>query len=295
MIDVSDALYAMKYTTNLLNYLEDDDLMQQLRHKKGKYFGTQSYTTHSCLQDAIVLSKLFGCDTEVVCGIILGMDYSKPAYGEYGERFMKGIDPEYSRVQYAKDIIKKLLFGIETDKRDLICNGIEHVFNREVTTTEEQVADMVKYCYDYADRMPSTVERNMYAIKFMEKTIEKSEELGRVVTLKFPDRNDLELMDPIEYKKERAESLITRFYDYYLEHYDEIPDKFKMGFDGESREKITARYLLTRGEAFIAAKEYEIWKKEKQAREQTGTEANSTEANSLKKNKIDSPKCPNWI
>lgn len=249
---------------DILRYLENRDLMKQLRYKKGKYFGTQEYTTEACLQDAITLSEVFGCDTEIVCGIILGIDYSKPVYGEYGEEFMKKIDPNYSRIQYAKDIIKKLLVGVETDKRDPIYKGIEHVSNREVTTTEEQVADMVKYCYEYADRMPSTGMRNMYAMTYVKKVIERSEKIGRVLTLKFPEIDDLELKEPIKFDKEEAEENIKIFYDYYREHYNEIPDDFKRGFEDETQEKITARYVMTRGENFIAARIYENSKKEKQ-------------------------------
>lgn len=234
--------------------VQNPELLKALLYRTDSYGDTILEKTIKKFAYAEEIAESFGFDSVVPATIVIIDDLSTPCFGEIGDRFLREIDPEYTRSGYRNLLARKLLNGLESPTTDAIFAGVQNVSKGIHQTPEEQIALMMKTGFAFADSLEKRDLASLFVSRYRVSIIEKTAKTG-VLTEPTILENTLDKREKCEISPEEQENrmkTLRNAHQYFLRNMNKIPQKFKEGWGDVSDEVLAAYYIVGTDDKFLS-------------------------------------------
>ena len=187
---------------------EKRDLLQSLvdeiplfMNKRDEYGEERAPKIGKKMKASMEVADLLGLDPVVTAGIVCGEELMRTAYGEVGKNYLRKINPNFSKTDFAKRIMEVITYGIESDEKKAILEGIERLEDRKDTTPEQKLAFMIIDGFDYADALPDQMSRTVCFVEYKNKIVYYSQDARKLVGPTIPPvKNPRSIRKPVNEK-----------------------------------------------------------------------------------------------
>lgn len=236
------------------NRIQDPELLKVLLYRTDEYGEAMLEKTIKKMAYAEEIAASFGFDPEIAAAIVVMQDLAVPCYGETGDRFLKEIDPDYTREKYAEKLAGKVLRGMEARASDAVCKGIQNVAQQKHTTPEEQIALLIQTGFAFADSLESRSLASLFFARYKDSIIEKTAKSGVLKEHVIPDntlpKREKRKLSSEEKEKNRMQLRLA--HKYFVTNFNEIPEGFTEGWGNISEALVAAYYVVGTDDKFLA-------------------------------------------
>jgi hypothetical protein len=237
--------------------MESKNVFQRLMNNAGEFLNKVDEYNESRLWKVSILikyafetAKSLGLDPAVVSGIIIGDELTRTAYLEVGERYLREKNPSFSKIDFAKRMMTGILEGTDSEKTDLILDGMERLENRNDSSPEQKLAFMLIDGHRYAEGLDTKDKRNICLINYKNRIMVYSKEKGKLTGPVVPV-----LENPRKAKRnideERVLSVLESVHQQFQNHIFVIPGNFERALEGLDKDAEIAYYMLAHPETVI--------------------------------------------
>jgi len=233
--------------------VQNPELLKVLLYRTDSYGEPMLDKTIKKIAYTEEIANSFGFDAEVATAIVVLRDLATPCYGEIGDEFLRGIDPNYTREEYTEKLARKVLNGVEVAS-DAVCNGIRNVGQNKHTTPEEQIALLIQNGSEFADSLETKSLASLFFSRYKDYMIEKTAKTGVLTEYAIPENSMPRREKPKISPEERAEKMkqLRLAHKYFTENINKIPGSFRDGWGDISDEVLAAYYVVGTDDKFLA-------------------------------------------
>ncbi len=226
--------------------LDHPEISQILSVRKNDYGDRYLDDAIKKISYGVEIAESFGFDGTVTFAILAIKELAIPNFNAIGDEFLLEVDPQYSRALYGKRLAKKLLNQLNPDEIKPICDGVEHAINKTHCTPEEKIVQMIDTGFEFSVTLEPRSLASLFNSRYKYAINDKTAQAGVLTDHVIPP-NTLPRRNAIvctEEERQRRKALLYAKYTYYLNHPDEIPQAFRMGWDNLDERILVSYYVV---------------------------------------------------